>query len=64
MRARLPSLTITGHTYSDNPTLRTLMVDGRMLVEGQMLSPGLRLERIERHQAIFKQGGTRFSMGY
>lgn len=63
-RARLPNLTITGHTYSDNPTLRTLMIDGRMLVEGQTLAPGLRLERIERHQAVFNQGGTRFGVGY
>lgn len=64
VRAGLPALTITGHTYSDNPTLRTLMIDGRMFVEGQALAPGLRLERIGPHAAVFNQRGTRFSVVY
>jgi general secretion pathway protein B len=63
-RAGLPPLQITGHTYSDNPTLRMLMIDGHMVVEGQALAPGLRLERIGPHQAIFNHRGTRFSVGY
>ena len=49
---------------SDNPALRMLMVDGRMLVEGQAVSPGLRLERIGPHQAVFNHRGTRFSVDY
>lgn len=64
VRARLPSLHITGHTYSDNPTLRTLMIDGRMFVEGQNVQPGLRLERIGPHQAVFNHQGTRFSLDF
>lgn len=63
-RARLPQLNITGHTYSDNPTLRMLMIDGRMFVEGQSVQPGLRLERIGPHQAVFNQSGTRFTVNY
>ncbi len=64
VRRQLPSIQITGHTYSDNPTLRMLMVDGHMVVEGQAIAPGLRLERIGPHQAIFNHRGTRFSVGY
>jgi general secretion pathway protein B len=64
VRARLPGLTITGHTYSDNPTLRTLMIDGRMFVEGQALQPGLRLERIGPNRAVFNHQGTRFAVDY
>lgn len=64
VRARLPGLNITGHTYSDNPTLRTLMIDGRMFVEGQALQPGLRLERIGPHRAVFNHQGTRFGVEY
>lgn len=64
VRARLPGLNITGHTYSDNPTLRTLMIDGRMFVEGQALQPGLRLERIGPHRAVFNHQGTRFAVDY
>jgi len=63
-RAQLPAVQISGHTYSDNPALRMLMVDGRMLVEGQAVSPGLRLERIGPHQAVFNHRGTRFSVDY
>lgn len=64
VRARLPSLHITGHTYSDNPTLRTLMIDGRMFVEGQNVQPGLRLERIGPHRAVFNHQGTRFAVDF
>ena len=63
-RARLPGLNITGHTYSDNPTLRMLMIDGRMFVEGQAVQPGLRLERIGPHRAVFNHQGTRFGVDY
>ena len=64
VRARLPGLNITGHTYSDNPTLRTLMIDGRMFVEGQAVQPGLRVERIGPHRAVFNHQGTRFGVDY
>ncbi len=64
VRARLPGLNITGHTYSDNPTLRTLMIDGRMFVEGQAVQPGLRVERIGPHRAVFNHQGTRFAVDY
>jgi general secretion pathway protein B len=64
IRARLPGLNITGHTYSDNPTLRTLMIDGRMFVEGQAVQPGLRVERIGPHRAVFNHQGTRFAVDY
>lgn len=61
-RSGIPPLNITGHTYSDNPTLRTLMIDGRMFVEGQAVQPGLRLERIDRDHAVFNFRGTRFAV--
>lgn len=64
VRARLPGLNITGHTYSDNPTLRMLMIDGRMFVEGQAVQPGLRVERIGPHRAVFNHQGTRFAVDY
>jgi general secretion pathway protein B len=64
IRAQLPGVNITGHTFSDNPTLRMLMIDGRMFVEGQAVSPGLRVERIGPHQAVFNHRGTRFSVDY
>lgn len=64
VRARLPGLNLTGHTYSDNPTLRTLMIDGRMFVEGQAVQPGLRVERIGPHRAVFNHQGTRFAVDY
>lgn len=63
-RAQLPGVQISGHTYSDNAALRTLTIDGRMVVEGQAVAPGLRVERIGPHQAVFNHRGTRFSVDY
>lgn len=53
---------LTGHTCSDHPTLRMLMIDRHMVVEGQAVAPGLRLKRIGPHQAIFNRRGTRYSV--
>lgn len=63
-RVQLPSVQISGHTYSDHAALRTLMIDGHMVMEGQAVSPGLRVERIGPHQAVFSHRGTRFSVDY
>ena len=63
-RAALPRIDISGSSYSTNPDLRMLIANGKVLKEGQALSPGLTLEVIGPHSAVFNQSGTRFNINY
>ena len=41
-----------------------LIANGKVIKEGQELSPGLTLEAIGPRTAVFNQGGTRFNVNY
>lgn len=63
-RARLPAISVSGSTYSQNPALRMLIVNGRVVQEGQDIAPGLRLESIGPRSAVLNHQGLRYSIGY
>jgi general secretion pathway protein B len=63
-RARLPAVNVSGSTYSQNPGLRMLIVNGRVVQEGQDIAPGLRLETIGPRNAVLNHQGLRYSIGY
>ncbi|AOW13541.1 hypothetical protein LPB72_11045 [Hydrogenophaga crassostreae] len=63
-RAALPQIAVSGSSYSANAAHRMLIANGQVVKEGQELSPGLLLEAIGPHSAIFNQGGTRFNVNY
>lgn len=62
--AGAPALSISGATYSDNPAHRMLIVNGKVVQEGQEAAPGVRLEAVGPRSAIFNQGGTRFNINH
>ena len=59
-----PTLNISGATYSDNPAHRLLIVNGKVVQEGQEAAPGITLEAIGPRSAVFNQGGTRFNINH
>lgn len=60
VRAELPKLLVSGHVWSDEPGLRLLSVDDRLLHEGDEASPGVSLQEITQGGAIFVYKGWRF----
>jgi general secretion pathway protein B len=60
LKQGLPDLTISGHFFDTNPSARIVIIGGRTLHEGQLLAPGLRLEKITREGVILSYQGTRF----
>ena len=56
-RAALPPVNVTGSTYSERAALRTLIVNGQVLQEGDEIAPGLRLEAIEKQSAVLNHRG-------
>lgn len=63
-RARLPAINVSGSTYSKNPALRMLIVNGKVSLEGEEVAPGLKLETIEPRTAVLNHQGLRYRIGY
>lgn len=57
-------IVVSGTSYSANPEHRMLIANGKVVKEGQELSPGLTLEAIGPRSAVFNQGGSRFNVNY
>lgn len=64
VRSRLPAFHVSGSTYSQNPALRTLIANGKVVQEGHDIEPGLRLERIHPQTAVLNHQGLRFSIDH
>ncbi|MEB0134313.1 general secretion pathway protein GspB [Actimicrobium sp. CCC2.4] len=62
LQRELPTLTIGGSMYSDNPAERMLLIDKRLLHEGDEVAPGLVLDSILPKGAILRYKGVRFQL--
>ena len=62
LQRELPTLSIGGSMYSDNPSERMLLIDKRLLKEGEEVSPGLVLDSILPNGAILRYKGVRFQL--
>jgi general secretion pathway protein B len=60
VRAQLPKLLVSGHVWSEEPSLRLLSVDDRLLREGSEAAPGVSLQEITPEGAVFVFKGWRF----
>lgn len=64
IQRELPNLAIGGYIYSDNPRERQLLVNKRLLHEGQEAAPGVILERMMPKAAVFNYKGYRYRVAY
>ena len=63
-RAQLPAVNVSGVTYSKDAAIRMLIVNGKVVQEGQEIAPGLSLETIGPRSAVLNHRGMRYSIGY
>lgn len=59
---RLPSMAFSAHMYASSPDERWVRVNGKRVVEGQLVEDGLRLKRIEPQEVVLDFEGQEFSM--
>ena len=64
LQRELPPLAIGGSMYSDNPADRMLLIDKRLLHEGDEVAPGLVLENLAPKAAVLRYKGYRFRLAF
>ena len=60
IRAAVPELKFAGHTYSEDPAQRMIIVNGQILREGGIISSGTRLRQITWDGVIVDFQGKQF----
>lgn len=60
VQAEIPNLEYAGHTYSQNPSHRMIIINGKILREGSLIAPNIYLREITWEGLIIDSNGTRF----
>lgn len=64
IRRELPPLRVGGSVHSEQPAARLLILDGRVLREGERLQPDLVVERIGARDAVLRYRDRAFTLAY
>jgi general secretion pathway protein B len=64
IRRQVPTISISGSVYSDNPAQRLLLVNGQVFNEGSQIAPDLSLLEIGPKSSEFSFQGMRFRMAH
>jgi general secretion pathway protein B len=54
IRAAIPDLSFAGHVYSDVPQKRLIIINNRIVREGDLIANGLSLEKIEPNGVVLR----------
>lgn len=60
----MPSVQVSGVTYSENRSHRMLIANGKVVHEGQEIEPGLTVEVIAPRSAVLNHRGSRYNINY
>lgn len=64
VQQQLPQVTISGSMYSEEPSSRMLIINGRVLREGDRVTPDLTLQQIRLKAAVFLYKTYRYEQRY
>lgn len=64
IRRGIPSISVGGYIYSPSPAGRSMLLNNRLVREGDQLASGLTLERMMPKEAVLNYQGQRFRLPY
>jgi general secretion pathway protein B len=64
IRTALPTVTVGGASYSENPGSRMLIINGQIYHEGDKLTPELTLQQIRLRTAVLSFRGYLYAISY
>jgi general secretion pathway protein B len=60
----IPQMSVGGYIYADKPAGRSVLINKRLMREGDQVAPDLVLERMTPNGMVFNYKGTRFRTSY
>ena len=60
IRAAIPDLSFAGHVYSDVPQKRLIIINNRIVREGDLVTNGLTLEKIDSEGVVLRYESSVF----
>lgn len=64
IRRSIPSISVGGYIYSSNPAARSMLLNNRLVREGDQFASGLTLEKMMPKEAVLNYQGQRFRVPY
>lgn len=64
IQSEIPPLAVTGYIYSKNEAERSVLINNKLLREGDQVAPGLVLEKMTQKEAILSYKGYRYRLSY
>lgn len=64
IQRELPTVAVSGYIYARNPADRTMLINKRLLHEGDQVGPDLMLEKMTPRGAVLNYKGYRYRVGY
>jgi general secretion pathway protein B len=64
VQREIPAATLNGYIYARNPADRTVLINNKLLHEGEQVEPGLLLEKLTPHGALLNFKGYRYRIPY
>ncbi|WP_019140134.1 general secretion pathway protein GspB [Noviherbaspirillum massiliense] len=64
IQRELPALSVGGYLYAGNPADRSVVINNRLLREGDQVAPGLVLEKMMPDGMVLNYKGLRYRSGY
>lgn len=64
IQQQIPALKVGGYIYSANQADRSVLINGRLLREGDEVAPGLILEQMQRNGMVLSYKGYHYRRGY
>jgi general secretion pathway protein B len=64
IQREVPAMTIGGYIYSGSKADRSVLINNRLLHEGEEVAPGFKIEKLMPNGMVLNYKGTRFRSGY
>jgi general secretion pathway protein B len=64
IQREIPAVNVNGYIYAVNPADRSVLINNKLLHEGEQVEPGLILEKLTPKGAVLNFKGYRFRVPY
>jgi general secretion pathway protein B len=64
IQKEMPAMLINGYIYANRPSDRSMIINNKLMHEGEQVAPGLTLEKMLPREAVMNYRGYRYRVSY